>query len=200
MSTLPRAIGSLLLAGLLLAACETPEGDTLSDNQLGGTPGGDDGVDELDPDVGETDPDVGETDPAGNGTDESQRGDDFEGDLPTDADLTSRPSPLGTHLVDGHGRTLYVFLQDPAGERTCTGECLETWPIFSTGDELPTVDGEVREELVGTTAGDLQVTYNDQPLYYYDGDDTVGDVNGQGRNGEWFVVDAEGTPVEQELD
>jgi len=74
--------------------------------------------------------------------------------------------------------------------------------VFST-EEPPTVDGQVRQELVGTIPaedGGLQVTYNDQPLYYYVGDDEVGDLEGQGVAGAWFVVATEGTPIEQELD
>ena len=180
----------LLLAGLLLTACATPERDTLGDDELEGTPGSDAVDEELDPDVGETELD-------GDETEGQQRADVFQGEALTDADMTTRPSPLGTHLVDGQGRTLYVFTEDLDGERTCTGECLQTWPIFSTGNELPTVDGEVREELVGTIAGDLHVTYNDQPLYYYDGDDTVGDLDGHGVAGEWFAVSPEGPPLEE---
>lgn len=181
----------LLLAGLLLAGCATPEEDTPRDLELEGTPGGDD-VDPPDPDSSETDPDDAEAEP--------QAGDDFEGEALTDADMTSRPSPLGTHVVDGQGRTLYIFTEDPDGERTCTGSCLRTWPVFSTGDEVPTVDGEVREELVGTIAGEAggrQVTYNDQPLYYYVGDDMVGDLEGQGVAGAWFAVTPEGPPLGQ---
>lgn len=183
----------LVLAGLLLAACATPQADTPADLEVEGTPGSEDVDEEPDPDVTETEPDIDDPD--------RQAGDVFEGEMLTEADMTTRESPLGTHLVDGQGRTLYVFTEDPDGERTCTGACLQTWPVFSTEDEVPTVDGEVREELVGTIAGEdggLQVTYNDQPLYYYTGDDTVGDLEGQGAAGEWFVVAAEGIPVEEE--
>jgi predicted lipoprotein with Yx(FWY)xxD motif len=204
MPDLRRPLPPLLLAGLLLTACATPEVDTPRDDELGGTPdldAADEGTDPDpgDPDPGDPDPGVDETQPD-DGEAEGQRQEDvFEGETLTDADITSRLSPLGTHVVDGQGRTLYVFTEDPDGERTCTGECLRTWPIFSTGDELPTVDGEVREELVGTTAGEgggRQVTYNDQPLYYYEGDDAVGDLEGHGLAGEWFAVTPEGPPIE----
>jgi predicted lipoprotein with Yx(FWY)xxD motif len=184
MPDLRRPIPPLLLAGLFLTACATPEPEPVEDFELEDTPGSDPFVDEADPEGAETVP---------------QRGDDFEGETLTDADMTSRVSPLGTHVVDGQGRTLYVFTEDLDGERTCTGECLLSWPIFSTGDEPPTVDGELREELVGTIAGEdggRQVTYNDQPLYYYEGDDTVGDLEGHGLAGEWFAVAPEGPPID----
>jgi predicted lipoprotein with Yx(FWY)xxD motif len=196
MPDLRRSIPSLLLAALLLTACATPEADTPADLELEGTPGSED-VDEPDPD-----PDLDEAGSDDDGT-AGQPDDRFEGEALTDADMTSRVSPIGTHVVDGQGRTLYVFTEDPDGERTCTGECLRSWPIFSTGDELPTVDGEVREELVGTIAGEdggLQVTYNDQPLYYYEGDDAVGDLEGHGLAGEWFAVSPEGPPIEDAVE
>lgn len=183
----------LVLAGLFLAGCATPQSDTPSDLELEGTPGSED-VDEQpdpDPDLAEPEPDADDSD--------RQAGDVFEGEMLTEADVTTRESSLGIHLVDGQGRTLYVFTADPDGERTCTGSCLETWPIFSTDEEAPSVDGEVREELVGTIAGEdggRQVTYNDQPLYYYVGDDAVGDLEGQGVGGQWFAVSPEGPPIE----
>ncbi|MFP4234407.1 MAG: hypothetical protein ACLFUG_05710 [Nitriliruptoraceae bacterium] len=196
----PLRLLPLLLAGLLLAACATPEADTPREEDLSGTPG--DGEAEGDPQVEpETDTEAG-----GSGAEEAtgdrQRGQDFEGEPLSEAELTSRTSAsLGTHLVDGRGRTLYLFTADPEDERTCTDECLETWPVLSTGEELPSVDGEVREELVGTIDADdgaLQVTYNGHPLYYYVGDDEVGDAKGQGIEDRWFVVATEGVPVESE--
>lgn len=198
----PHRFLALLLAGLLLAACATPEGDTPRETERSGTPG--DGEVEPDPQV---DPET-ETETEADGSDaeettgDRQRGQDFEGEPLSEAELTSRTSAsLGTHLVDGQGRTLYLFTADGEDERTCTDECLQTWPVFSTGEELPSVDGEVREELVGTIDADdgtLQVTYNGHPLYYYVGDEAVGDTNGQGIDDRWFVVATEGIPVEGE--
>jgi predicted lipoprotein with Yx(FWY)xxD motif len=199
MTDLRRCVPPLLLAGVLLTACATPELDTPRDDELGGTPDLDAADEGPDPDPGVRDPGVDETEPDDGEAEGQRQGDVFEGETLTDADMTSRVSPLGTHVVDGQGRTLYVFAEDPAGERTCTGECLRSWPIFSTGDEVPSVDGEVREELVGTIAGEdggRQVTYNDQPLYYYEGDDAVGDLEGHGLAGEWFAVTPEGPPID----
>lgn len=181
----------LLFAGLLLAGCETPESDTPADLELEGTPGSEDVTEEPDPDSSEPEADADDSD--------RQAGDVFAGETLTEADITTRESTLGIHLVDGQGRTVYVFTEDPRGERTCTGSCLETWPILSTESEVPPVDGEVREELVGTIEdedGGLQVTYDGQPLYYYTGDDAVGDLEGQGVGGQWFAVSPEGPPID----
>lgn len=178
-----------LLAGVLLAACgvvDTPEPEEVEEFQVDPTPGDDPFVDESDPEGAET-PD---------------EPDAFDGEDLTDATMTTRSSPLGEHLVDGDGRTLYVFTPDLPGERTCTDECLRTWPVFST-DSVPNGDGEVRDELVGTIAGENggeQVTYNDQPLYYHVGDEAVGDLAGQGAAGEWFIVAPEGSPIVEDQD
>lgn len=177
----------LLLVALLLAACgliDTPEADEVEQFPVETTPGDDPFVDETDPE----------------GAEPLDEADVFDGEDLTDATMTTRSSPLGEHLVDGEGRTLYVFTLDLPGERTCTDECLETWPVFST-EGVPSVDGEVREDLVGTMAdgdGGEQVTYNDQPLYYYIGDETVGDLAGQGVAGEWFIVSPGGQPIVEE--
>jgi len=173
-----------LLAGVLLTGCglvDTPEPEEVEEFPIEPTPGDDPFVDETDPEGAEPldEPDV------------------FDGEDLSDATMTTRSSPLGEHLVDGDGRTLYVFTLDLPGERTCTDECLRTWPVFST-DGVPSVDGEVREDLVGTIAGDDggdQVTYNDQPLYYHVGDEAVGDLTGQGAAGEWFIVAPGGAPI-----
>jgi predicted lipoprotein with Yx(FWY)xxD motif len=173
-----------LLAGVLLAACgvvDTPEPEEVEQFPVEPTPGGDPFVDEADPEGAEPldGPAV------------------FDGEDLTDATMTTRSSPLGAHLVDGDGRTLYVFTSDLPGERTCTDECLQTWPVFST-DGVPSVDGEAREDLVGTIAGDgggEQVTYNEMPLYYHVDDATVGDLTGHGVAGDWFLVAPEGYPI-----
>ena len=53
--------------------------------------------------------------------------------------------------------------------------------------------------LLGTITradGTVQSTYNGWPLYYFSGDSAAGDVNGQGVNDVWWVLDATGTPVQ----
>ncbi len=177
--------GRLLLAvvaAVLLSACGGSE--DVDEYDLG-TPGDDPTVDETDPEGADTlgtDPDV------------------FDGEDLSDATLTTRDSPLGPHLVDGSGRTVYVFALDPPNERTCTDDCLSRWPVVSS-DTDPDGAGAVEEDLLDTIEHDgdgHQVTYNEQPLYYYVEDQQVGDLEGQGRNGEWFVLDPQGVPIRDE--
>ena len=44
--------------------------------------------------------------------------------------------------------------------------------------------------------GSNQVTYNGWPLYYFAGDETPGDAEGQNSGGVWFVVSVYGGPTQ----
>jgi predicted lipoprotein with Yx(FWY)xxD motif len=103
---------------------------------------------------------------------------------------------LGDVLVDGEGRTLYVFTADTADTSTCTGACLQAWPRY-TPTAVIAGDG-VDEALLGTITvdGEQQATIDHRPLYHFASDSAPGDVKGQGVGGNWFVVSPEGTPVE----
>ncbi|PSL08513.1 putative lipoprotein with Yx(FWY)xxD motif [Haloactinopolyspora alba] len=109
-------------------------------------------------------------------------------------------TPLGEILVDGDGRTLYLFTPDTPEGSPCDAECLANWPPLEGDVEA----GEgVDAELLGTFErddGTVQASYADWPLYYFAGDEASGDLNGQGVNDVWYVVDAEGNPVETPLD
>jgi predicted lipoprotein with Yx(FWY)xxD motif len=54
----------------------------------------------------------------------------------------------------------------------------------------PTAPDGVTGKLGTTTRtdGSLQVTYNDQPLYFFVGDTKAGDTTGQGVGNVWYVV------------
>jgi predicted lipoprotein with Yx(FWY)xxD motif len=108
-------------------------------------------------------------------------------------------SSLGEILVDGDGMTLYMFAPDNAGPSTCTDQCLEAWPA------LPgpaTAGAGVDATLLATAArpddGSAQATCNGWPLYHFVQDGAPGDVNGQGANDVWYVLDATCTPVGME--
>lgn len=111
----------------------------------------------------------------------------------------------GAYLADAHGRALYVLEEDPEGESTCYEECERVWPPFLTIDGEPKAAGEdVDDALLGTIKredGFLQITYNDQPLYYYRQDEGPRQASGQDVTdlwGEWYLVSPRGEPVHHE--
>jgi predicted lipoprotein with Yx(FWY)xxD motif len=112
------------------------------------------------------------------------------------ATVKTASSPLGQIVVDGSGRTLYEFKADTGTTPTCTGSCASTWPPDLTTGQ-PHGSG-VSGTLGTTTRTDehaTQVTLDGHPLYYYSGDATAGDTNGQGIMSTWFVVNPSGTTI-----
>lgn len=107
----------------------------------------------------------------------------------------SASSDLGTILVDGDGRTLYLFDNDSEGTSTCTDDCAQTWPPLLGEAEA---SGDVDASLLGTTEradGSTQVTYSGWPLYLYAADAEPGDVNGQAVGDVWWVVAPDGSRI-----
>ncbi|GAA1189783.1 hypothetical protein GCM10009654_54110 [Streptomyces hebeiensis] len=105
---------------------------------------------------------------------------------------------LGPVLVNGKGRTLYLFEADGKNVSTCTGTCAKTWPPFIVTEEPKTGTGGVERRLLSTlTRGDgkRQVTYNGHPLYTYSGDSKAGQTNGQGHtdfDAHWYILTPDG--------
>jgi predicted lipoprotein with Yx(FWY)xxD motif len=114
------------------------------------------------------------------------------------AALSTSDSDLGRIVVDSRGRTVYVFDKDVAGSGTsaCTGTCAENWPAVTTDTAEPAVDGVSGDVgTIGRDDGTMQVTLGGLPLYTFAGDSDAGEVAGQGVQGSWWVVDAEGAEV-----
>ncbi len=108
--------------------------------------------------------------------------------------LRSDPS-LGDHVVDGDGRTLYLFTPDDQGASTCVDGCAENWPPLLADGDVSVAEG-LDASLVGTVDrpdGTSQVTYGGWPLYTFVRDAEPGATTGQGVNDVWFVVGADGT-------
>jgi predicted lipoprotein with Yx(FWY)xxD motif len=114
-----------------------------------------------------------------------------------------RASALGRTLVDGQGRTLYLFEADQAGKSVCNGGCAVAWPPY-VGGGTPTAGAGVTGSLLGTTArgdGGTQVTYSGHPLYYYVGDLKPGDDAGQGLDqfgAKWYVLGPDGSKIDMD--
>ena len=105
-------------------------------------------------------------------------------------------SEFGSMLFDSRKQAIYVFENDPTGETVCYDDCAEAWPPVLTNGEPKAADG-VDASLLGTVKrrdGKLQVTYADQPLYFYaherPGEVKCHNVNLNG--GFWWVVGADG--------
>jgi predicted lipoprotein with Yx(FWY)xxD motif len=116
------------------------------------------------------------------------------------AAVKTRHGKLGTFLVDGHGRTLYLFQKDKTARSRCSGACATDWPPLLTSGKA-TGSGSARKALLGTSKrsdGTTQVTYKGHPLYTYAGDAKAGDTNGQGVSAygaRWYAVTPSGRRV-----
>jgi predicted lipoprotein with Yx(FWY)xxD motif len=116
------------------------------------------------------------------------------------AKVEAQSSSLGKILTDGSGRTLYLFQKDSGPKSTCSGACASNWPPF-TAKTKPAVSGGASSAditLISRAGGGKQVTYKGHPLYYYAGDKSAGDMNGQGVNAfgaAWYVLSPAGSTV-----
>jgi predicted lipoprotein with Yx(FWY)xxD motif len=118
------------------------------------------------------------------------------------AAIDVRNTKLGKILVDGNGRTLYLFEADKPDVSNCTGACLSLWPAF-TSHGAPQAHGGAVAGKIGTigTSGGRQITYNRHPLYYYAADHKPGDTTGQGLDqfgAKWYVLTATGNKVDND--
>ena len=110
-------------------------------------------------------------------------------------------SGLGKILVDGEGRTLYLWEADTGTASTCAGACASAWPPLTT-DGRPIAGPGVSASKLGTTKrndGTTEVTYNGHPLYTFTGDSAPGQTAGQASDGfgaEWYVLSATGNALE----
>jgi predicted lipoprotein with Yx(FWY)xxD motif len=113
--------------------------------------------------------------------------------------VSAQSTSLGTILVDGRGRTVYVFANDKANVSNCAGACAADWPPVAAPSPLPASLPGVTGAL-GTTArsdGSHQLTVAGHPVYTFSGDSAAGQTNGQGitlNGGLWTVVSPSGAP------
>jgi predicted lipoprotein with Yx(FWY)xxD motif len=113
--------------------------------------------------------------------------------------VSAQSTSLGTILVDGRGRTVYVFANDKANVSNCAGACTADWPPVAAPSPLPASLPGVTGPL-GTAArsdGSHQLTVAGHPLYTFSGDSAAGQTNGQGitlNGGRWTVVSPSGAP------
>ena len=114
---------------------------------------------------------------------------------------------LGTVLVDGNGRTLYVLASEQGGKVSCTASngCTAIWPalVLPPGMSRGIAGSGVQASLLGTVkgpAGDMRLTYGGWPLYTFTEDTGSGMAKGQNLTdtwGLWWVLSPSGNPVKR---
>ena len=110
-------------------------------------------------------------------------------------------SELGQILVDGQGRTLYLFEKDQSNQSRCNGNCAKVWPPYTTTGDPEAGKGAVTA-MLGTLKrndGSTQVTYNGAPLYLYTSDTEDGDAKGNELDqfgAEWYALRPSGEKAE----
>jgi len=116
------------------------------------------------------------------------------------ATVSAASTRLGMILVDGSGRTLYLFEKDQPNRSACSGACAAAWPVDQSSG-TPKAGSGVTASMLGTikrSDNTTQVTYNKHPLYHFQGDSGAGQQNGQAVDAfgaKWFVVGPAGGAV-----
>jgi len=116
------------------------------------------------------------------------------------ATVATARTGLGVILVDGNGRSLYLFEKDTHGRSACSGLCATYWPPLLSSGKSNTTKG-VKRSLVGAIRradGTRQVTYAGHPLYLFSGDANRGETNGEGLNdfgATWSVLMPSGKKI-----
>jgi predicted lipoprotein with Yx(FWY)xxD motif len=115
---------------------------------------------------------------------------------------SAKVSGLGEVLVDGEGKTLYVFAPDEGREVTCEGSCATVWPPLKLqAGQKAKAAGKVEASLLGSAPdpeGGEVVTYAGWPLYAFVSDSEPGQAAGQAidlNGGYWYVITPQGQVV-----
>lgn len=118
------------------------------------------------------------------------------GDEASGGGITVGDSDLGEVLVDPEGLTLYIFTNDSDGTSVCNDACEGAWPpVPGDTDAGEGVDGAMLSS-IERDDGSQQLAVNGRAVYTFSGDGAPGDVNGQDSGGVWYVVGADGEPIE----
>jgi predicted lipoprotein with Yx(FWY)xxD motif len=116
------------------------------------------------------------------------------------AAISLKQTALGQTLVDGAGRTLYLFAGDKPNVSTLSAAGQAVWPPFTSNAKPQALNRVVASRIgaVTHTSGTPQITYNGHPLYYYVADTSPGQTNGQGLNqfgALWYALGSNGDAV-----
>src|SRR4249919_1489069 len=84
------------------------------------------------------------------------------------ATVTTARTGWGPIIVDGRGRSLYLFEKDTHGRSTCSGVCASYWPPLLTNGKSIAIKG-AKQSLLGSIRradGSRQASYAGHPLYF----------------------------------
>lgn len=114
--------------------------------------------------------------------------------------ITTHSGSSGTFLTDGSGNAVYLWVKDGKNSSACSGACAGAWPPVPVKGKLVASGGARSSDLGSITRSDgtKQVTYDGHPLYYFAGDSSAGQTNGQGSDGfgaKWWLVSPSGAQI-----
>ncbi len=104
--------------------------------------------------------------------------------------VISQSSGASPHLLGPSGNALYTFDSDTTTSSACASGCTDTWPpiVAKPGYTLQAGGHEDDFGTITRSDGSLQLTYYGKPLYYYAGDASATDTNGDGLFGKWHLA------------
>ena len=121
------------------------------------------------------------------------------------ATVATGRTALGRVVVDGRGRTLYLFEKDRRGRSACSGACAAYWPPLLTHGR-PIATGGAKRSLLGMIRradGTSQVTYAGHPIYRFTGDTGRGQTSGEGLKdfgAGWYALTPAGKKIDRDGD
>jgi predicted lipoprotein with Yx(FWY)xxD motif len=125
--------------------------------------------------------------------------------MPSAMFSTAKVAGVGTVLVDGQGRTVYILTTGGHTNVPCTDSsgCTKLWPDLPlpSGTSAAKAGMGVKPSLLGTkklSDGETYPTYSGWLMYEYTGDSGPGQANGEGIKsfgGTWYVLSPSGQPI-----
>ncbi len=83
-------------------------------------------------------------------------------------------------------KTLYIYHQDNKGESNCYSACAAAWPPFLVSDSPQQAPDSLT--VIERKDGSRQWAFEGQPLYFWQGDNKLGDAGGDGKGGVWDAL------------
>lgn len=122
---------------------------------------------------------------------------------PSSPSVVVSESAYGSILTAGAnasqpGFSLYTFDPDTAGQSNCSGNCLVRWPAVTVDsvDDVAAESDAIRARLGTIERSDnseLQLTFDDKPLYYFQDDEKTGDTVGHTVGDVWWLATLDGS-------